>query len=156
MKKKILAGIIAGIIALTPMESAAVMADAQGVFKPVCGVQKDSRFTIKVASGIKGYKKTGESWINKKTLQICYRQKKGKNKNKIIIRKTKGNVAVSGAGNKEIIISDFAADIQEVKFSGNRKRVSVATWKSGKYTYSVTVTRPIRLKTMINLVKKIK
>ena len=156
MKKKILAGIIAGIMALTPIETATVMADAKGVSEPVCGVQKNSKFTIKVASGMKGYKRTGASWINKRTFQICYRQKKGKNKNEIIIRKTKGNASVSGGGNREIIISDFTADIQEVKFRGNRKRVSVATWKSGKYTYSVTVSRPVRLKTMINLVKKIK
>ena len=105
---------------------------------------------------MKGYKKTGASWINKKTLQVCYRQKRGKNKNKIIIRKTKGNATVSGGGNTEVIISDFTSNIQEVKFRGNKKRVSVATWKSGKYTYSVTVSRPMRLKTMINLVKKIK
>lgn len=156
MKKKILAGIIAGIIALTPVETATVMADTSISTQPVCGVQKNSKFTIKVASGMKGYKKTGASWINKKTLQVCYRQKRGKNKNKIIIRKTKGNATVSGGGNTEVIISDFTSNIQEVKFRGNKKRVSVATWKSGKYTYSVTVSRPMRLKTMINLVKKIK
>ena len=132
------------------------MADTSISTQPVCGVQKNSKFTIKVASGMKGYKKTGASWINKKTLQVCYRQKRGKNKNKIIIRKTKGNATVSGGGNTEVIISDFTSNIQEVKFRGNKKRVSVATWKSGKYTYSVTVSRPMRLKTMINLVKKIK
>ena len=156
MKKKILAGIIAGIIALTPVETATVMADTKGVSAPVCGVQKNRKFTIKVTSGIKGYKRTGTSWINKRTLQICYRQKKGKNKNKIVICKTKGNATVSGGGNTEVIISDFTSNIQEVKFRGNKKRVNVATWKSGKYTYSVTVSRPMRLKTMINLVKKIK
>ena len=158
MKKKILAGILAGILALTPVESTAVMANTKGVSEPVCGVQKNKKtaFTLKVTSGIKGYKRTGSSWVNKKTFQICYRQKKGKNKNKIVIRKTKGNMSVSGGGNTETVISDFAANIQEVKFRGNRKNVSVATWKSGKYTYSITSSRPVRLKTMINLVKKIK
>ena len=160
MKKKLLAGILAGILALAPVESTAVMADTSGVSEPVCGVQKNKKptFTLKVTSGIKGYKRTGNSWINKKTFQICYRQKKGKNKNKnkIIIRKTKGNATVRGGGNTETIISDFAANIQEVKFRGNKKTVSVATWKSGKYTYSITCTKPVRLKTMINLVKKIK
>ena len=133
MKKKILAGILAGILALAPVESTAVMASTKGVSEPVCGVQK-----------------------NKKTFQICYRQKKGKNRNKIVIRKTKGNATVSGGGSTETIISDFAANIQEVKSRGNRKTVSVATWKSGKYTYSITSSRPVRLKTMINLVKKVK
>ena len=156
MKKKLLAGILAGILALTPVESTAVMADTKGVSKPVCGIQKNRKFTIKVTSGIKGYRKTGASWINERTFQVCYRQKKGKNKNKIIIRKTKGNASVSGGGNTETVISDFTANIQEVKFRGNRKNISVATWKSGKYTYSITCSKPVRLKTMINLVKKIK
>lgn len=157
MKKKLLAGILAGILALTPVESTAVMANTKGVSKPVCGVQKSKKFTIKVTSGIKGYRKTGASWINARTFQVSYRQKKkGKNKNKIVIRKTKGNMSVSGGGNTETVISDFTANIQEVKFRGNRKTVSVATWKSGKYTYSITSSKPIRLKTMINLVKKIK
>lgn len=156
MKKKILAGILAGILALTPMGSTAVMADTKGVSKPVCGVQKNRKFTIKVTSGIKGYRRTGAAWINGRTFQVSYRQKKGKNKNKIIIRKTKGNMSVSGGGNTETVISDFTANIQEVKFRGNRKNVSVATWKSGKYTYSITCSKPVRLKTMINLVKKIK
>ncbi|MBU5482228.1 hypothetical protein [Blautia sp. MSJ-19] len=156
MKKKLLAGILAGILALTPVESTVVMANTKGVSEPVCGVQKSKKFTIKVTSGIKGYKRTGSSWINKKTFQICYRQKKGKNKNKIVIRKTKGNASVSGGGNTETVISDFTANIQEVRFRGNRKTVSVATWKSGKYTYSITSSKPVRLKTMISLVKKIK
>ena len=53
----------------------------EGVSDPVCGVQKNkkSNFTLKVKSGIKGYKCTGKSWLNKKTLQVVYKQKKGKN-----------------------------------------------------------------------------
>ncbi len=158
MKKKLLIGILAGILALTPIESTAVMANAKSVSSPVCGVQKNKKpaFTLKITSGIKGYKRTGSSWINKKTFQICYRQKKGKNKNKIVIRKTKGNASISSGGNTETVISDFTANIQEVKFRGNGKTVSVATWKSGKYTYSITSSKPIHLKTMTNLVKKIK
>ena len=45
---------------------------------------------------------------------------------------------------------------KKVKMRGNKKAVSVATWRSGRYTYSVTFARPVRLKTMPNLVKKIK
>lgn len=45
---------------------------------------------------------------------------------------------------------------KKVKMRGNKKAVSVATWQYGRYTYSVTFARPVRLKTMTNLVKKIK
>ena len=71
MKKKILAGILAGILALAPVESTAVMASTKGVSEPVCGVQKNKKpaFTLKVTSGIKGYKRTGSSWINRKTFR---------------------------------------------------------------------------------------
>ena len=131
---------------------------AEGVSDPVCGVQKNRRlrFTLKVVSGIKGYKQTKSSWINKKTLQICYRQKKGKSRNEITIRKARGKGDISGVHNKWKKTTLITVNGKKVKLRGNTKTVSVATWRSGKYTYSVVFLKPVRVKTMINLVKKIK
>lgn len=182
MKKKLLAGIITGVMTLSMAgtASAAVVpgADVQkayeikydgngnatmisydeGVSDPVCGVQKNrkSNFTLKVKSGIKGYKRTGKSWLNKKTLQVVYNQKKGKNKNEITIRKAKGKGDISGDHRTWAMTASVTVNGKKVKIKGNKKAVSVATWRAGKYTYSVTFTRPVRMKTMTGLVKKIK
>ena len=182
MKKKLLAGIIAGVMTLSMAgtASAAVVpgADVQksyeikydkngnatmisydeGVSEPVCGVRKNkkSNFTLKIKSGIKGYKCTGKFWLNKKTLQVVYKQRKGKNKNEITICKAKGKCDISGDQRTWAMTATATVNGKKIKFRGNKKAVCVATWKAGKYTYSVTFARPVRLKTMTNLVKKIK
>lgn len=187
MKKKLLAGIIAGVMTLSMAGSvsAAVIDggdmqnpyeieydrygnatmtsyDEENMVNPVVEYKtvkeaaRKAGFILKITSGIKGYKQTEVSLIDKKIFQICYRQKKGKNRNEITIRKAKGKGDISGDYNTWAMTATASVNGKKVKMKGNKKAVSVATWRSGRYTYSVTFSRPVRLKTMTSLVKKIK
>lgn len=86
-----------------------------------------------------------------KLIEVAY----GKDDSKVVIRKAKGSGDISGDYTEYESKKTVTVGSYEVTMQGDKDKVSLATWKNGKYTYSVTCETAKSEEDMSSIIKAV-
>ena len=119
--------------------------------------EKIAGINMSIPSKIKGYENVSYQVIKEdKFIQVYY--EKGEN-DYIIIRKAVSKEDISGDYNKYENTKKLTVKGYKVTLKGNGKTYTLATWKKGKYAYSVGIYNDgagMSLKQVKNIINKVK
>lgn len=127
------------------------------ILKNLKEAEKLTEVKMKAPSKIKGYDEVTYQVIKKdKFIQVNYRKD---DDNSITIRKAVYDKDISGDYNEYKNIKKATIKGYKVKFQGNGKTYSLATWTKGKYSFSVGVYnngKGISLNQIKNIIARVK
>lgn len=115
--------------------------------------EKIANFSITVPETLSKYPNRTISAIKKDMIQVVYTTKKGTHE--VCMRKAVGSDDISGDSNDYTENKTFKYHGHTIHTKGDSGKISVTTWKTKNYTYSITSTKPQTLKTIKSLIERL-